>query len=50
MSRAESLSLLGDLKKIQKVDVEVKEEELRWWAERWPQVPHSVWKYMRGQG
>ena len=50
MSRAEGLSLLGDLKKMQKVDVEVKEEELRWWAERWPQVPHSAWKYMRGQG
>lgn len=50
MSKAEGLSLLGDLENMQQIDVELKEDELRWGAGRWPQVPHSVWKYMRGQG
>ena len=30
MSRAEGLSLLGDLEKMQQVDVDLKEDELKW--------------------
>ena len=50
MSRAEGLSLLGDLEKMQQVDVDLKEDELKWWADHFPQVPHSIWRFMKGQG
>ena len=50
MPRAEGLDLLADLEKMQQNDVEVKDEELNWWANRFPQVPSSVWKFMKGQG
>ena len=50
MSRADGLNLLADLEKMQQNNIEVKDEELEWWANRFPQVPSSVWKFMKGQG
>ena len=50
MPRTEGLDLLADLEKMQQNDVEVKDDELNWWANRFPQVPPSVWKFMKGQG
>ena len=50
MPRTEGLDLLADLGKMQQNDVEVREDELNWWANRFPQVPSSVWKFMKGQG
>ena len=50
MSRSEGLELLADLEKMQQTNIEVKEDELNWWASRFPQVPPSVWKFMKGQG
>ena len=48
MSRAEGLSLLGDLEKMQQVDVDLKEDELKWWSDR--QAPHSIWRFHEGAG
>ena len=50
MSRSEGLELLADLEKMQQTNIEVKEDELNWWASRFPQVPPSVWRFMKGQG
>ena len=50
MSRSEGLELLADLEKMQQTNIEVKEDELNWWASQFPQVPTSVWKFMKGQG
>ena len=50
MSRAEGWSLLGDLEKMQQVDVDLNEDELKWWSDRFPQAPHSIWRFMKGQG
>ena len=50
MPRTEGLDLLADLEKMQQNNVEVRDDELNWWANRFPQVPSSVWKFMKGQG
>ena len=36
MSRSEGLELLADLEKMQQTNIEVKEDELNWWASRFP--------------
>ena len=49
MSRDEGLALLEDLEKMHHSDVELKGEEFSWWSQKFPQVPHDVWKFMKGQ-
>ena len=49
MNREEALKLLNQLENVEKEN-EILDEELNWWVERYPEVPVSAWKKMKGQG
>ena len=48
LSEKEGLKLLRELEA--GVTMEVNEETVRWWSQKYPQVPKEVWTFMEGQG
>ena len=49
MNREEALKLLYQLENLEKEN-EIHGDELRWWTEKYPEVPAAVWSMMKGQG